>query len=56
MTEDLNAKREVILEHDKETKGSNRFGTEDDPAVTSLYIRKPYFKGVQKVRITIEEA
>jgi hypothetical protein len=49
-----NAKREVFLEHTKETKGANRWDTDDDGAVTSIYLRKPYFRDVEKIKITIE--
>lgn len=51
-----NDKREVILEHTKETKGANRWDTDDDGAITSIYLRKPYFKGVEKIKVTIEAA
>lgn len=51
-----NDKREVFLQHTKETKGANRWDTEDDGAITSIYLRKPYFRGVKQIKVTIEAA
>ena len=56
MPDDNNAKREVVLTHAKETKGANRWDTEEDGAITSIYLRKPFFNGVEKIKVTIEAA
>jgi hypothetical protein len=51
-----NEKLDIVLEHDKVTKGSNRWAAmESNQAVPTIYIRKPHFQGVKRIRVTVEE-
>lgn len=53
-----NARVKVTLTHERDTKGTRVFKTDDeDAAITQLYIRKPYANDLpDKIVVTVEKS